>query len=89
VVNVSSQTARITATLNDATGAISTSKVLTLAPGAQSAQFFEELMGQSEATTGAAYDSVIFDGGSSAELGAIALSYDGVAQTSVPVDSLR
>ena len=90
IANMGPSTATITATLRDAIGVqIGSPKTISLDPGIQKADFIGSLFGLSETGATTTYSYVTFDGGSSAQLGAIAVSFEGASQTSFPVDQLQ
>jgi hypothetical protein len=89
IANVGTASVNITGTLKDETGAVVATKVLNLSPGAQSAQFIGQFFGLTDLGTTTMYQSVTFDGGPSAQLGAMAISYEGITQTSFPVDQIQ
>jgi hypothetical protein len=88
IANASPVPANISASLRSADGAVIATKILSIAPWAQAAQFVGELFGDVSAGLDTSYSSVTFDGGSTAQLGAIAISYEGPVQTSVPITPL-
>jgi len=89
IANLGTTSTNVTGTLKDETGAVVATKVLSLAPGVQSAQFLGQFFGITDLGTSTMYQSVTFDGGPSAQLGAMAISYEGITQTSFPVDQLQ
>jgi hypothetical protein len=90
IANMGETPINVTATLRDATGAqIGASKIISLGARSQKADFFGTLFGLTETGAAPAYSYVTFDGGSSAQLGSIAVSFEGATQTSFPVDQLQ
>jgi hypothetical protein len=88
IVNAGTAMANLTATLRDASGAYIATKPLALAPGAQSAQLLSQFFNVPESSFATLYSLVTFDGGPSAQLGAVAIAYEGLTQTTFPVEPL-
>jgi len=89
IANASPVPANISATLKDASGTVIATKTFTISPRTQTAQFVGELFGDASLASETSHSSVTFDGGATAKLGAIAISYDGPIQTGVPVTRIR
>jgi hypothetical protein len=89
IANASPVAATISASLRSADGSVIATKRLTVAPRTQVAQFIGELFGDVSTASDTTHSSVTFDGGATAQLGAIAISYDGAVQTGVPVTRIR
>jgi hypothetical protein len=88
IANAGTTTANLTATLRDAAGASIATKTLVLIPGQQTAQVLGQFFGIPELNSTTFYSFVTFDGGPAAELGAVAIAYEGVVQTTFPVEPL-
>jgi hypothetical protein len=88
LVNTGSTAASYTATLNDATGAVLKAKTDTLAAGAQTAKFAFQFFDLSGEPAGTSYSYIVVES-SSAQFAAIAIAFEGAAQTSFPVDQLQ
>ena len=88
LVNTGSTAASYTATLKDATGAVLKTKTETLAAGAQTAKFAFQFFDLSDEPAGTSYSYIVIES-PSAQFGAIAVAFEGAAQTSFPVDQLQ
>ena len=89
IANASPVPANVSASLRDVTGTVIATKTFTISPRTQTAQFVGELFGDVSPASETSHSSVTFDGGATAQLGAIAISYDGPIQTGVPVTRIR
>jgi hypothetical protein len=85
IANASPVPANVSASLRTADGEEIATKTFTIAPRTQTARFIGELFGDMSAGSDTTHSSVIFDGGATAQLGAIAISYEGPIQTGIPV----
>jgi hypothetical protein len=89
IVNAIPVPANVSASLRSADGTVIATKTFTIAPRTQVAQFIGELFGDAASGSETTHSSVTFDGGPHAQLGAIAISYEGPVQTGVPVTRIR
>jgi hypothetical protein len=88
LVNTGTTSATLNATLRNTTGAILSSKSLTMSAGQHTAQFTQGFFGLAVEPGGTSYSFVIFDSTSS-QFAAVALAVEGASMASFPVDRLR
>jgi len=88
LVNTGSAPAAINATLRDTTGAILSSKKLTMNPGQHIVQFTQGFFGLGAEPAGTNYSFIVFDSTSS-QFAAVALAMERGFLTGLPVDRLR
>ena len=89
VVNTGTTNVTYTATLKAANGAtVATKAGQILAAGNQTAQFANEFFGLTSEPAGTNYGYIVFEGGSP-QFAAIAIAFEGIIQSSFPVDQLQ
>ena len=89
LVNTAVTSASLTVTLKDAAGGTIAARSLTMPGSSHRALFTVEFFELTNEPNGTNYNYIVFDAGSAAQFAAVALAFEGAAQTSLPVDVLR